>query len=420
DNMLVYASMKKAEERVHAMLRDYGKDAVLAAGEEILRRTEEAVRMAISAWPAGTYKAERAADWDGTIDKPVWVRLALTVNPEDGQLVLDFSDSDSQVDFINVPLGQVWASVVVAVAWALPPGTPRNQGLFNCLKVITKEGSVLDPVYPATSGAQAAMLGVQVTECVQLALGQIVPQEASALWGRPLNPAYYGYRRDRIDPRTKRHRVYRIGTSHSHPSMGAIHGFDGTDGLGGTVTVGGAVIRAPVEVEEWDAPYQWLQYEFLTDSAGAGQWRGGLGTRVAYRNTTDRNSWRPLDDVVQTGNSDGERFGALGLMGGSDGPQNRMWIERKGEHVRLRTVDVQYLQPGDLIITNSGGGGGVGDPLFRDVAKVLGDVLNEYVSIDSARTIYGVVIDRGTFLVDSEATAQLRNLLRGGESRSRA
>ncbi len=86
DNMLVYTSMKKAEERLLDLLRSYGKDTVLAACDELIRRTEEAVRKSISTWPAGVYRAERAADWDGTVDRPVWVRLALTVKPDEGQL----------------------------------------------------------------------------------------------------------------------------------------------------------------------------------------------------------------------------------------------------------------------------------------------------------------------------------------------
>ncbi len=124
----------------------------------------------------------------------------MTVKPEEGQLILDFRESDAQVDFINCPQGQTRAAIVTAVAWSLPPQTPRNQGLMNCLTILTKEGSVLDPIYPATSGAQAPTLGTHVTECVQVALGQVVPKDTSALWARHLNPIITGRRRDLVDP----------------------------------------------------------------------------------------------------------------------------------------------------------------------------------------------------------------------------
>lgn len=217
DNMLVYESMKKVEERLVELLRNYGKDTVLAVCDELLERSEETVKKIISGWPAGTYSAERAADWDGTTDRPVWVRLALTVRPDEGKLIFDFSESDKQVDFINVPMGQVWSSVSTSLLWSLPTGTPRNQGLFNCMEIITKEGTVLRPEYPATTSCQAVVLGMEITECVQLALSQVVPKETAALWGRHVNPLYSGKRRDMIDPRTKSISEYTAHTFHGPP-----------------------------------------------------------------------------------------------------------------------------------------------------------------------------------------------------------
>ena len=417
DNMLVYTSMKKAEERILDLVRSYGKDTVLAGCDELIRRTEEAVRKEISTWPGGTYRAERAADWDGTTDKPVWLRLDLTVKPDEGQLIMDWSESDPQVDYINCPLGRTWASIVLGVAWVLPSEIPRNQGLFDCITVITKEGSVLQPKYPATCGAQGSTVGSHVTECVQVALSQIVPQKATALWSRHLSPIVSGKRRDRIDPRTKSVQIYWMTPFHADGSRGAVYGVDGGDGVGASLISSGAALRAPIEVEERETPYQWLNYEFITDSCGDGQWRGGLGNELRTVNNTNPNTWQPLDCVVMTGNSDGEKFGALGLLGGTEGKKHKLGIIRRGKKVKLRTNDVQYIEPGDIIWTRSGGGGGIGNPLDREVEKVRWDVLNEYISIRKARNTYGVVIDPKTFQVNDEATAQLRKKLKAGKVR---
>ncbi|MDB4444209.1 hydantoinase B/oxoprolinase family protein, partial [bacterium] len=274
DNLLVYSSMKKAEERILDILKTYGKDTVLKACEELIVRTEGAVKKIIATWPAGVYQSERAVDWDGTTDKPVWVRLKLTIEAGEGQLVFDFSDSDPQVDFINLTLGRLWAAVVSAVAWTLPSGIPLTQGLINCIKITTKEGTVLAPVYPATSGGQVLTAGVAI-ECTLIALGQAVPESTSALWTRTLNPQFNGKIRDRIDPRSGAIKYYAVAPFHSHGGSGAISGYDGTDGLG-SYNGSGAILKAPVEVEEWEVPYRWSSYEFLPDSAGHGQWRGGL------------------------------------------------------------------------------------------------------------------------------------------------
>jgi N-methylhydantoinase B len=421
DNMLIYWSMRKGAERIVELLDNYGEDTVVAACNELIKRAEEGVREIISKWPAGTYKAERAADWDGTTDRPVWVRLALTVKPDEGQLIFDFSESDKQVDFINVPLGQLWASVAMALLWSLPPGTPRNQGLFNCMTIKTKEGTVLSPVYPATSASQGVVLGQEVSECVQLTLSQIVPKDTAALWGRHVNPLYAGKRRDLIDPRTKSIQEYTEHTFHAIPSSGAKYGYDAVDGSGSS-PIGGAHVRAPIEVEEWACPYRWLHYELLTDSAGAGQWRGGLGTHVMSLNVYNPEVWQPLDCLTMSGNADGAKFGSVGLMGGKGGTKTELGILRKGKHVKYRTFDLKYLEPGDILFSKSGGGGGVGDPLDREVEKVRWDALNEYISIQTAKDIYGVVIDPKTFEVDYKASTALRGKLRtkkGGKSKTK-
>jgi N-methylhydantoinase B len=168
-----------------------------------------------------------------------------------------------------------------------------------------------------------------------------------------------------------------------------------------------------VEVEEWLIPYRWLHYEFLKDSAGDGQWRGGLGTEVHILNTYDRALWQSHDCVCMTGNSDGEKFTNTGLLGGTDGIANALGITREGEDVALRCCDNQYLQPGDIVWTKSGGGGGVGDPLDREIEKVLLDARNEYISIEKASNVYGVVIDPDTFEVDEDATRALRQKRKG-------
>jgi N-methylhydantoinase B len=172
------------------------------------------------------------------------------------------------------------------------------------------------------------------------------------------------------------------------------------------------MVRAPVEVEEWYIPYRWLHYEFLTDSGGAGQWRGGLGTHVEALNVYNPEVWQPLDCLTMSGNADGERFGSVGLLGGQGGTKTKLEIVRKGSRLRYRTFDLQYLEPGDILVSNSGGGGGVGDPLDREVEKVRLDALNEYISIQAARDVYGVVIDPKTFEVDDEATKALREKLK--------
>ncbi|HUJ89561.1 MAG TPA: hydantoinase B/oxoprolinase family protein, partial [Syntrophorhabdales bacterium] len=332
-----------------------------------------------------------------------------------GKVIFDFSESDPQCDFINVPLGQVWSSVTAGFLWCLPPGLPRNKGFFDCMEVITKEGTCLSPVYPATAASQAVTLGLEITECVMLAMAQVDPKESPATWGRHVNPLYAGKRRDKIDPRTGSIMEYTAHTFHAVASSGAAMGFDAVDGNGST-PLGGAMVRAPIEVEEWMIPYRWLHYEFLTDSCGHGRWRGGLGTHVEAQNIYDKKVWQPLDCLTMSGNADGERFSSVGLQGGTGGTKTKLEVIRKGKHIRYRTFDLMYLEPGDILVSNSGGGGGVGDPLDREVEKVRFDAMNEYISMKTAKNVYGVVLDPKTFKVNEKATAALRARLKSKKS----
>jgi N-methylhydantoinase B len=406
DNLLVYTSMKKVEERVLDLIKAYGKETVTAACDALVDKTRAAVKNVISTWPAGTYFAERGVDRDGTTDRTVWLRLKLTIDPHEGVLIFDFRESDDMVDFINLTIGRAWAAITCAVAWTLPSGLPRNQGLVDCIRIITRKGSVLDPVYPATSGGQVVTAGV-ITECALIAFGQAVPKETSALWTRHLNPKFSGKRRDRIDPRTGSVQYFDVAGFMSDGGNGAIYGYDGTDSFT-PYNAAGAVLKAPVEVEEWEAPLRWLKYEFLRDATGHGRWRGGLGTHVEILHTYDPALWQPHDTMVMTGNFDGEKFGALGLLGGKEGKPHQMGILRNGSAVELKTMSSAYIEPGDIVWTKSGGGGGVGDPLDREPERVRWDLMNEYISHESALNTYGVVIDPQTFILDEEATRLLR------------
>jgi N-methylhydantoinase B len=102
-----------------------------------------------------------------------------------------------------------------------------------------------------------------------------------------------------------------------------------------------------------------------------------------------------------------------GLAGGKDGPPNAT-VMREGSPKEMVVETTGYEIPfgaGDVLMARFGGGGGWGDPLERDPASVLDDVLDEYVSIESARRDYGVVIDESTMTVDASATRKLRETM---------
>ena len=109
---------------------------------------------------------------------------------------------------------------------------------------------------------------------------------------------------------------------------GAIYGYDGTDSFT-PYNAAGAVLKAPVEVEEWEAPLRWLRYEFLQDATGHGRWRGGLGTDVEILHTYDPALWQPHDTMVMTGAFRRGEVRRPRSHGGKEGKPHEMGISEK-------------------------------------------------------------------------------------------
>jgi putative sterol carrier protein len=159
------------------------------------------------------------------------------------------------------------------------------------------------------------------------------------------------------------------------------------------------------ELHDMHYPVRTIGREYITDSGGPGQWRGGLGT------SSQLMAMSPM--FVHT-YVIGTKYPMRGFNGGKNGAPNKI-VLRKGAENELHVETTAFEVPvsgGDLSVADLGGGGGWGDPLERDPRLVLEDVLDEYVSLESAGKDYGVVIDPRGMVVDSEATRELRSKMR--------
>jgi N-methylhydantoinase B len=162
------------------------------------------------------------------------------------------------------------------------------------------------------------------------------------------------------------------------------------------------VMNTPVEAMETEFPIRIERYELIPDSAGAGRFRGGLGTR---------RDWRVLENELFF-NLRTDRFkhaspGALGALPARSGGALLNPGEAGERALHSKTAALR-VQAGEVISWRLAGGGGWGDPRTREPERVRQDVVCGYVSLESARTQYGVVLDPLTLEVDAPATAALR------------
>ena len=177
-----------------------------------------------------------------------------------------------------------------------------------------------------------------------------------------------------------------------------MHNADGMDAVQNHMT---NTRNAPVESIEIAYPLMVETYGLVADSEGPGAYRGGVGVR---------RSLKIMDaDVQLTLSSDRGSVAPWGLFGGHDaGTSSCTVVGPDGSEKRLPTKVTTRIAAGNVMTTETPGGGGWGEPMHRDVNAVRHDVSEGLVSVERARHIYRVAIDPKTFEVDEQETAELR------------
>lgn len=390
DLLAQMGSNRIAVKRIKDMIDTYTAATVKKAVGEILAQTEVLTRKRIATIPDGSYHAVGYVDDDGFQEEPVKIEVTAKINGD--KMLIDFSGTDDQVvGFINTSVVTATTASGIAVLWFLGADIPRNGGAFRCIDVHLPKGSLVNPNEPAPMTFCTLSPASEIIGVIFAALNQAIPDRVPAGYSSYNGPSFFG-----TDPRNNR---YYVGFSFcSLGSGGAMKGYDGKAYMSPMSNFGG--VKTPdIESNEVQYPHITLYHEMDTDTAGAGEYRGGAGMRYGFE-LYDEGSY-----VVNFGN--GLKFAPYGLNGGHEGSLNR------GRFVRHGVSDVmggkeapRCVTKGDRVLLFSSGGGGWGDPKKRDPQKVYEDVLDEIISKETARDVYGVVI--GENGVDVDATARLR------------
>ena len=415
DCMLIYGSIQKGQDDIKTVIKKYGIDVVKKCCDEMMKRGEVAMRNEIRAIPDGEYTGETAVDWDGTTpDRPVWVRVKLTVKGD--EMTFDFSDSMlcKDVDFVNSPLGNTYCFTYLPVYYATDPNVPRNHGALVPIKIIAPEGSITNPTRPRTYGACGCSIATEITDACTQALSKAT-KKAQGVFSRHYSVDVAG-RLPIKDPRTGTDIEYFGAPFVEEGGSGAVEGYDGWDGMCGTV-LAGVIKHGSVEVCENVMPFHWEQMNLAQDMEGPGQWIGARGS-VGIRHCT---SPEGATTLLMAGDASGTFFPPAGSNGAPYAPTGNIYMKRGGQKEKefFPTMCMKPMFPGDILYTECMGGGGYGNPLDRDPEKIRLDVRDEYISVERARNVYGVVIDPKSLTdnpedvaVDIKATEMLRKKLR--------
>ena len=393
------AAVKTGERRFLDMLRKYGRDDVLGGIEAIMDQSEALARARVSEIPDGVYEAESFMDDDG-INVGQRVPIKVRVEIKGDRMTVDLSEVSKQVQgFYNsgITAGRSCCQVAFkCLTSALD--LPINDGAFRALEIILPPGRVVSAVKPAAMRMWMTY-PMTIVDTIFKALAPALPEQVIAGHHADLCVGRINGRR----PKDDSFYIYLGGL------IGGGWGakFD-SDGRNAVIAMNdGDTHNGPSEQVEAKYPLLVERYCLRPDSGGAGHFRGGLGA----------------EQVVQARHP--IRFSSLmervkckpwGLEGGLSGFGNGVAIHRfsKTEETRFPSGKAmnQTLQAGDAYILRSGGGGGYGSPLLRDLATLERDVRCGYVTRESAEEFYGAVFRGETLTIDTAATETQRAKMR--------
>jgi len=373
------AAIRVGELRVRELCRRYSIDVYRASVLDLLAQGEKIALDALAGLPKGVYEAEDFIDDDGMSDAPIPIRVKITIDDE--SFTADFTGSSPQVvGPINGTRARLLSSCRVVFKAITVPDYPNNGGCFRPVKLICPDGTIFTAKRPAPvstyweAGASAVDL----------------------LWR-----ALYPIAADRL---TVGHFLSICGTSISgtdangnlfvlvEPQAGGWGASMFRDGQNALVAQGdGETYNIPVEVCETRYPLLVDQYALRVDPAGAGRQRGGRGLVRDYRVLGAQ--------AAITTTYGRHRFLPWGAEGGSQGSANGAAVIPAGKTAAVvwRGKLTRYpMKHGDVARLITGTGGGYGHPYERPVDAVRGDVRDGYVTIEQARSVYGLVFDAKT------------------------
>lgn len=424
DTVAKIAGCNVAATKLLGLVERYGKDTITGIFQELIRVSEAKARARLRELPDGTWRARTYIDGDGQTAKVY--RVLLTMSKAGDEITFDFTGTDAQSPgCINTSANGTLSGLFTPIVSLLFHNIEWNQGLVAPLKMVLPEGTLVNPRYPASvtggvpGGACFAVTDVASQTICKLFAASRYRGDASAQWRA-------GSGNCNLSGRNQYGQPYSTLISDGMAGgAGAGTERDGCD-TGGYLVNPQAII-ANVETFERNYPVRWLFRKQAVDTAGHGKFRGGLGGAMGL---VLHNAQGPQHQVFfGRGRDPALVQGIFGgypanntctllvedagldkcMAAGNPAPEPE---QLSGRLSRLPTKTSRLFAPTDVHYHVWEGGGGYGDPLDRDPARVGKDVVRRLISPHCAREVYGVAVDEETGEVDQAATRRLRDACR--------
>ncbi len=333
--------------RLVEMMAEFKLTSLDKLANHILTQSEKGAREAIKTLPEGEWSYQLPLDG---YEKPVTIKAKLQI--KNGKVTVDYRGTTSvSIYGINSPRTYTAAYTVFALKAIIAPHVPNNIGSLSCFDIITDPHTVVDPIRPSPVTSRhvtGQMLADAVFGCLAQALpGQVQAESAGSIWMLMFTSAHGRVAQEQLHNAAE-YNVLAIG-------LGGIGGRPGKDGLACMAFPSG-IGGIPVEIIEGQCPLWFKEKQFLPNSGGDGEWRGGLSQRIEVRNR------EATPFTISAATFDRIKNAAQGREGGKPGALGSAKLA-SGAH--LPDKGIHLVPAGDALIIDLPGGGGWGNPAKR-------------------------------------------------------
>jgi len=351
-----FSAYDLAQKKILSLLNQERIDDLDKITDSILSRSEQSMRKMLEETPNGECSDEIMTDG---FEFPL--KICCSIKKSGSEILIDYAGTDSQIDKpINSVFNFTYSYSAYAIKCAFDPSSPNNDGGLRPLTILAPEGSLVNPNRPAPVWGRH-LSGHYLPFVIFGALSKIIPKNIIADSGSPIWNVYF----KGID-RVNRKFVKMFFMSGGY---GARSQSDGPVCLSFPTNIA----NSPIEQFENQTPILVTEKSLIIDSGGAGKYRGGLGQRLSFQSLSPN----PLTFMIR---HERVKFPPRGFLGGLNGKVGIDLVDGK----RIAAKSVTTIQKGQIITFETPGGGGMYPPTQRDPQELEKDLVNGFISAESA------------------------------------
>jgi N-methylhydantoinase B len=382
------------------LCEQYGRDEVMRYSDGLMDYADHRATEEFCGIPDGVFEGLTWTDTDGNGAVDIPIKATITKNGAD--IHVHYDGGPPSTGSFNATYAVMMATSTIPFLYYIDPDIPHNHGVLQHITADAVEGTICSAKWPAAVGGATTNPADPMHDVINIAMAEAIPERV------PAGSCHAGHMPNFNGIDKRNDKEWGCMLFNGMGGSGAAKDADGWPMIG-TIAGMGGLTAASIEEVELLYPLHIDFNEIETDSMGMGKWIGGAGLRTRFR---------PIaGDMEAVSFGEGSRNPPHGVNGGTMSAGGGIYVEHEDGARTFTSVAGQTLvRAGESWTSYSSGGGGWGNPVDRDAELVRRNLRDGWISEETARDIFGVVLnDDFERTLDSQATEKLRTELRGNK-----